>query len=438
MELSGPKTIDIECDHVGNGVYRSRITGKDEILYLADHTEERSNGDLIHVREEEVLEFVLKEPSIADCKYDVMVDRGEGAATTVVENHKPVMKAGFEGAATRFMDGLKGFDTDTTNWWDVGQALSSATFAAFLLNAGADDTDDVTKKNWESDILFLGAHGNPAGNLLQATSATDYPTVFGPDSSMFYSKPGAPEKASTTANPEHFYVDKSGTVKTFGPKRWDTDIDWTLMYSCNTLSEIAYEVGKTTFPDKKPPQYAQDSAPNNTSKSIDRWKNAFTGNRRLHGILGYFTEGSDSTAVLTVIPAWIQSAKEGATIPGGWLDAVAANDKSKGAAILCFKRNLADTIDTMQRDPCPGDVPEYWASTLKKPGGKKKGVAPPKPLIKGKVPASGVKMPQPVPAPAPGETSIPFAPETHLSSFRANASSSRTSRRPRANSPASI
>jgi hypothetical protein len=410
LAAPGPKTIDIECDHVGNGIYRSRITGKDEILYLADHTEERSNGDLIHVREEEVLEFVLKEPSIADCKYDVMVDRGEGAATTVVENHKPGMKAGFEGAATRFMNGVGGFDTDTTGWWDVGQALSSANFVTFLLNAGADDTDDVTKKNWESDILFIGAHSYPDGNYCSAESATNYPQIFGPDKTRFQKKPGAPEKTDTTETPQHYYINSNGNVTTFGPKTWNTDIDWALSYSCNTLAKIMYDVGKLTTPDKKPPFFTQDPGPNNTRTAIDRWKKAFTGSpRKLHGILGYWTTGSNAGKILEVIPEWTKNVKAGEQITEAWANAVGDKDRDKGAAILYIPRNWVDTIDSMQRDPCDGETPEYWASTMKRPA--KKGEGKPKPLIDGKVPATGVKMPQPSPDVEPGESGRPIEPE---------------------------
>lgn len=370
--VANNEEIDIECPRVGpavNGVstYKSRV--EDEILYLADHTQDTSNGDYIHVVDEEVLEFRIKDDE--ECKVDYMVDRGECAATTVQDvktteqtpekddDHKGAMEAGFIAGASALVAGAESFDPLTTPWWNIGtkySANSQDSMAQFIRDAGPNNPKDL-----EADLLFVGAHGSVTNFIGGGDVPTDrYFRHFNPTRNFPLVRRPGQESNDPLGESEKWYMDEDliwPPIQTFSsPSDWNQDMDWLMLYSCNQINGTRFTVG--TIVDDAFVASKDENGIDRTMSNAERWAVAFGGSPHgLHGIMGYAGLGSTNISIASVVNNWTDMVKNNWPIASAWLEATRRNGDH--GAVMVIPRNFADTIDTMQRNPCESDSPVY-------------------------------------------------------------------------------
>lgn len=300
--------VEITADLMGD-VYRNRVT--DEDLFLSDVTMETGNGDFIHTREEDVLVFRVKDQPT--CLTNWIVDRGEGAATSPRDDDQPATGIWdwlfgnrhkgipnlMAGSAEVFMEGVTSFGPPTTNWWDVGRDLISDDMGPFIMDAGANNPKDR-----EADVLYIAAHSNSRGRLWS------YDGRIGAVGDWFL----------------HF----DPLVDLDSGQDWNEDLDWAILDSCQTLSNV---------PRGTPP-----------IRAYQKWVRALNGSpRRAHGLLGFHGKAPGNTN--SIIQGWSDATSRGTKIVAAWIRAA----RSEPWAVLYISRNAPDSVHSMQRDPCPDD-----------------------------------------------------------------------------------
>lgn len=180
--------------HAGYYVYRHV---ESDVLNLAEETV-KENEKKIKVIEEEILEFeVVGHP---DTKVSYMVDRGECATATALNNDNNYNKALVD-SSEYFWQQATAFGPLTTAWWNAGRALNSPNFGPFVRAVGNDGPSK------EADVMLLGSHGSYRSAL-----SSQGQVVFTPSGGGLRLKPDAKHAKDYNDQfkyPDEFYYDEN-------------------------------------------------------------------------------------------------------------------------------------------------------------------------------------------------------------------------------------